>query len=205
MARKLKVDFTDVDTYVRCEEGEHVAVLKELNEAEAKETGNDMLVAKFEVVKGESKGAVVYNNFVLTEKSLWRLKTFLESVGVKADGRVQIDLDKIVGKKVIVVVAHEDYNGQPRARIEGFKPLVGGKVVEPDDEDEEDEEEETPVKPKKQAATSKKKKPPVDEDEDEEEDDEDEAPRRKTKTKPSKAKKKPPVDEDEDDDWEEED
>lgn len=228
MPRKLKVDFTDVESYSKAEEGEHIAVLRELEETEAKESGNDMIVAKFEVIKGESKGAIVYDRYVLVEKALFRFKNFLEAVGMKADGKIQVDLDKLIGKKVIIDVKHEEYNGQERAKIDAYKALSAkaaqsAKDAE-DDEDEDDieddEEEETPPPKKKKPAAPapdlKKKKKPApepeeeEEDEDEEEEEEEPAPKKKKPSappakKPTKpVKKKKPADEDEEDedDWE---
>jgi hypothetical protein len=119
---KVKVDFTGVEAYVKCAEGEHVAVLKSIEEKES-QGGNDMLAATFEVVAGPSSGARVFDNFPLTEKALWKLKMYLEAIGMKADGKVAIDTDKMVGKKLIISVSHEEYQGQTRARIQGYKKM----------------------------------------------------------------------------------
>lgn len=127
----LKVDFTGVESYIKCEEGEHVAVLKK-TEVKTSEAGNDMIACVFEVVSGASAGANVFDNFVLTEKALWRLKTYLECIGIKADGKLKLDTDKMKGKKCIIEVAHEEYKGQTRARIQAFKKLEAAKSAEPD-------------------------------------------------------------------------
>lgn len=137
----LKVDFTGVESYIKCEEGEHVAVLKK-TEVKTSEAGNDMIACVFEVVSGASAGANVFDNFVLTEKALWRLKTYLECIGIKCDGKLKLDTDKMKGKKCIIEVAHEEYKGQTRARIQGFKKLEAAKSAEPDtnaDSDEDDD------------------------------------------------------------------
>lgn len=173
MARKLKVDFTDVESFVRCEEGEHVVALHEIEE-KVSSTGNDMLAVTFKVVKGESTGATLYDNFVLTDKALWKFKSYLEVVNVKADGKIALDLDKLIGKRCSVLVKHEEYNGQLRARIEDYKKIKAApEPEEPEEEEEEEEEEEAPkAAPKKAAAKkSKAKKPEPEEEEDEEEED----------------------------------
>ena len=119
----VKVDFSGIESFIKCEEGEHVAVLKE-TELKTSEAGNDMISCVFEVVAGASSGARVYDNFVLTEKALWRLKTYLECIGIKADGKLKLDLDKMTGKRCIIEVSHEEYKGQVRARISNFKKLA---------------------------------------------------------------------------------
>lgn len=178
MGKKMKLDFSGVEAYVKCAEGQHVVKLVEIEETES-QAGNDMLNATFKVVKGASTGATLYDNFVLTEKALWKLQSFLLAIGMKADGKVVLDLDKLIGKTCIVEVAHEEYEGKTRARIQEFIKLAA-KTEEPDDEDIED-----------------------DDDEDEEEEP---TPKKKTKSKSQgKPKKKAPVEDDEDEDWDDED
>ena len=110
MARKVKVDFSNVQSYKRCEEGIHTAKLVQLDEGTT-QGGDDMLKAVFEVIKGDSKGARVFDNYVLTDKALWKFKNALTAMGVKADGKIAVDLDKLIGKVVNIEVTHEEYNG----------------------------------------------------------------------------------------------
>lgn len=172
MGKKMKLDFSGVEAYVKCAEGQHIVKLVEIEETES-QAGNSMLNATFKVVKGQSTGATLYDNFVLTEKALWKLQAFLVAIGMKADGRITLDLDNLVGKTCIVEVAHEEYDGKTRARIQEFKKLSAAKKDEPEEDDDEDieEDEEEAEVPKKKAtkpATKKpvKKKAPVEEDED---------------------------------------
>ena len=191
MGKKMKLDFSGVEAYVKCAEGQHVVKLVEIEETES-QAGNDMLNATFKVVKGQSTGATLYDNFVLTEKALWKLQSFLIAIGMKADGKMVLDLDKLIGKTCIVEVGHEEYEGKTRARIQEFKKLAA-KAEEPDEEDIDDEDED-------------------EEDIDDEDEDEEEEPTPKKKpAKSSKNKKqtskskKASKDDDEDDDWDDED
>lgn len=185
MARKVKVDFSGVQAYKRCEEGIHTAKLIQINEGTT-QGGDDMLKATFEVTKGESQGARVFDNFVLTEKALWKLKLFLTEIGVKSEGKIVLDLEKLVGKTVNIDVTHEEYNGQLRARINSYSSATTAPVDDDfddefdDDEEEEEVQEEAPKpaeKPKKSAEKkekkSEKKQPEPEEDDDDWEDDED--------------------------------
>ena len=234
MARKVKVDMTGVESYSKASEGIHTAKVAEILE-KTSQGGDDMLQFAFEIIKGEDKGSRVFESFVLTDKALWKLKSFLQAVGMKADGKLVLDLDKLIGKICDIEVFHEEYNGQKRAKISDYyKVGKGGSTEdeETDSDDEDEEEDEAPAKkPSKKAAAKKdpapkgKKKPVEEDDEDEDEDfdededeeDEEPAPKKKSKkkpeppkksNKPAKGKKKPePEDEDEDDDddWEEDD
>lgn len=133
---KIKVDFTGVETSLKCEEGRHIikAVSFERKESQA---GNDMLVGKFEVVTGDSKGANLYENFLLSQNGLWKLKSYLTALGVPCEGKITLDPDKLIGKKCIAEVVHETYNDKVKAKIDEFKPY---KDVSKDDDDEDEED-----------------------------------------------------------------
>lgn len=229
MARKLKLDFTGVESFSRCSEGIHRAKVAEIQE-KTSQGGDDMLQVAMEVVAGADKGCRVFDNCVLTDKALWKFKQLLSALGVKCDGKVAVDLDGLIGKTCDIEVFHEEYNGQTRAKISNYSKVAASADADDDDDDDEEEDEEE-VKPSKKskaspAKTPAKKKPvkkeePEDEDEEEDEDDEEEeeeAPK-PTKKKPAPAKKAAPAkkiakkkpepepeeddDEDDDDDWEE--
>lgn len=230
MARKLKLNMEGVESYTRCPEGEWLAKLTKIEMGEVQGSGDDCLKAQFEVIKGSAKGNTVFETFALSEKALWKLKSFLEAIGVKSTGKFTLDLDKLEGKICIIDVIHDEYNGTKRAKISAYiKP--GDDSDDDDDEDEvddenddDDEEEESPKKSSKKSAPAKKSKkksePEEDDDEDDDEDDEEEEekpiPKSKKSTKkaPAKSSKKAPAkkkpepeddDDDEDDDWEEDD
>lgn len=191
--RKLKVDMTGVESYTRCSEGEHLAKVKKVEMGTVQGSGDDCIKAVFEVLKGADKGCQVFETFSLSEKALWKLKSFLQAIGIKADGKLTLDLDKLEGKVCVIDVVHEDYNGQKRAKISSYLK----ESAEDEDEDEDDEEEE----------------------DDEDEDEEEEAPKSKKSSgkksskkaapaKSGKKSKKPEPEEDEDDeddDWDEDD
>lgn len=224
MSRKVKLDMTGVESYSRCPEGEWLAKLKKIEETTV-QSGDDALKAQFEVIKGEAKGNTVFETFSLAEKALWKFKSFLSAAGVKADGKIVIDLDKLEGKTCVISVSHEEYNGSKRAKISSFEKPVAEKDDDEDedlddedlDDEEDEEEEEPPKKTSKKAAPAKTKKsvkkpePEEDEDDEDEEEEDEPAPAKKSTKKadkkPAKAtKKKPePEDEDDDDDWEEDD
>ena len=196
--RKHKVDFTGVETFNKPAEGSHKAKISKVEETTS-QGGNEMFKVTFEVVSGPSKGCRVVENYPLIDTALWKLKSLLQAIGMKADGRVQIDLDKMEGKVLEIEVFYEEYQGQDRAKISETRKFVAEE--EPDEDD--DEEEEEP------------------EEEDEEEDEEEEPPKKSKKSKSStkkaaksskessgkKAKKEEPEEDDDwdDDDWDDED
>ena len=218
MARKLKVNMTGVESFTRCPEGEHLVRVKKLEMGTVQGSGDDALKAVFEVLEGDGRGCSVFETFSLGEKALWKLKQFLVAIGVKADGKLSLDLDKLEGKKCLIDVIHEEYNGQKRAKISNYaKPSEDSDEDNEDyDEEDEDEEDEPPKKSAKKTSKKFTKKPLEEDEDDEEEEEEEPAPKAKKgakKSAPPKATKKskkkpepePEEDEDEDDDWDEDD
>lgn len=227
-SKKVKVDFTGVESFQRPSEGQHVVkiVSAELKQSQG---GNDMITVAFEVTKGQDKGARVYENYPLAENALWKLKGMLQAIGMKCDGKVQLDLDKLIGKVCIVEVADDEYNGQTRSRVQECRKLaaVADEDYEDDDDEDDEEEEEAPKKKapaKKESKPSPKKKAPINPPEDDEEDEDDDedwdddeedeeeepapkkkpakksAPAKKTPAKKAPAKKKPEPEDDDDED-----
>lgn len=212
MARRVKLDMTGVESYTRCPEGEWLAKLSSIEEGTVQGSGDDCLKARFEVIKGSAKGCAVFETFSLTEKALWKLKGFLEAIGMKANGKLSLDLDKLEGKVCIIDVIHDEYNGQKRAKIASYLKPEDDEEDEEDDEDE--EEEEAPHKPAKKAPAKKSKSVEDDDDEDEDDEEEEEEPKPKKTSKksppakkaaPVKTKKKSEDEDDDDDDWEDDD
>lgn len=217
MARRVKLDMTGVESYTRCPEGEWLAKLSSIEEGTVQGSGDDCLKARFEVIKGSAKGCAVFETFSLTEKALWKLKGFLEAIGMKANGKLSLDLDKLEGKVCVIDVIHDEYNGQKRAKIASYIKPEDDEEDEDEDEAEDDEEEEAPRKPAKKAPAKSTKKRPAEEDEDDDDDEDDEEEEEDPKPKktskkappakkaPANTKKKVEEDEDDDDDWEDDD
>lgn len=233
MARKIKVDMTGVEAYSKVNEGIHAAKIVEVEQTQS-QAGDDMITVAYDVTAGPDKGGRVFDNFVLTQKALWKLKVLLKALGMKCDGRLIVDLDRLIGKACDIEVFHDEYNGQIRAKISDYYKLGTHSTPESTtdvdddvDEDEDEEEiEEAPKKTKKAPAKKSVKKAEPEQEEDEEEDDdweddeeeeeEEPAPRKRrapakkapAKKAPAKRKKPEPEPEEEDDDedeWEEDD
>lgn len=172
--RVVSVDMTGVETFSKVSEGIHTVRVKEINTSTT-QAGDDALQVVFQVTKGNDKGGRLFETFTLIDKALWKFKAFLKAVGAKHEGKIKIDLDKLIGKICDVEVFWNEYNGQTYAKISDYYPL--GKTSYDDDTEEEDadddmdeaEDEEEEVEPKK----SKKKQGPEEEEDDDFDDDDD--------------------------------
>lgn len=221
--RTITVDMTGVETFSKVSEGIHTAKVKEINTTTT-QAGDDALQVIFEVIKGEDKGGRVFETFTLIDKALWKFKAFLKAIGVKHEGKIKIDLDKLIGKTCDIEVFWNEYNGQTYSKISDYFPIGKTAYDEEEDEEEEQEEEQEEVKPAKRGRPAKNKKPIKKEEpeEDEEEDDDfddDEEDEEEEEVKPAKRSKavkkkkvakskkavKEPEPEDEDDDFDDDD
>lgn len=216
--RTITVDMTGVETFSKVSEGIHTAKVKEINTTTT-QAGDDALQVIFEVIKGEDKGGRVFETFTLIDKALWKFKAFLKAIGVKHEGKIKIDLDKLIGKICDIEVFWNEYNGQTYAKISDYFPIGKTAYDEEEDEEEEQEEEQEEVKPAKRGRPAKNKKPikkeepeedeEEDDDFDDDEEDEEEEVKPAKRSKAAKEKKvakskkavKEPEPEDEDDDF----
>lgn len=220
--RVVSVDMTGVETFSKVSEGIHTVRVKEINTSTT-QAGDDALQVVFEVTKGNDKGGRLFETFTLIDKALWKFKAFLKAVGAKHEGKIKIDLDKLIGKICDVEVFWNEYNGQTYAKISDYFPIGKTAYDEEEDEEEEQEEEQEEVKPAKRGRPAKNKKPikkeePEEDEEDDdfdddEEDEEEEEVKPAKRSKAAKEKKvakskkvvKEPEPEDEDDDFDDDD
>lgn len=220
--RTITVDMTGVETFSKVSEGIHTAKVKEINTTTT-QAGDDALQVIFEVIKGEDKGGRVFETFTLIDKALWKFKAFLKAIGVKHEGKIKIDLDKLIGKTCDIEVFWNEYNGQTYTKISDYFPIGKTAYDEEEDEEEEQEEEQEEVKPAKRGRPAKNKKPikkeEPEEDEEDDDFDDDEEDEEEEEVKPAKHSKaakekkvakskkvvKEPEPEDEDDDFDDDD
>lgn len=195
---KKTFDFTGVETFQRAPEGVHSAKVTKIDEVTF-QGGNVGFKITFEITAGAGKGARVIENYPFVDAAMRKLKAFFEACGIRANGRISVDIDKLIGKAVEITVNHEEYNGQLRARIQEVNKLTPKAAAEDaDDEDDEDldeeiedeeiEEEEKPKKTPKKAEKKSEKK----------------SAEKETKSTKKSAKKAEELEEDEDD-WDEDD
>jgi len=185
----VSVDFTGVESGGRpCPDGTFRCEITSMVEEESS-TGNPMIVARYKVLNGKGKGAVIYDNLSLQPQALFRLKSLCEALGIEADSTTELDLDEFVGQEVVIDVENETYEDKKRPRAAGYASVDSeGKEEEDseddedtedeeseDDDEEEEEEEKPPKKSSKSVKSSKKSKKAEDEeDEDTDDDDDDE-------------------------------
>ncbi len=122
---------------------------------------------ELEITEGEYEGKKLYTNTSLSENALWRLRTMLEAMGVEVpDGVMEIDLEEILKDEPEfgVTVAHEDYEGRPRAQVVECFPAKDAEEEKGSKKGGKDKEEEKSSKKDKKGGKDKEEEEKPDED-----------------------------------------
>lgn len=149
--RVLSVDFTGVEGRKgarRIPEGDYLFKIKDYGVGG--EGDKQWLRMVYDIQEGPATGEFS-DMFNLGNKSLWRLRLFLEAVGFKklASSINKIPMEKLPGKLVAATVADDEYEGKVRSRPQDYlsaadyKALGSNTDAAADDDDEEEDEEQS--------------------------------------------------------------
>lgn len=118
----INLDFSSVPSREPLEEGVYelsVSAVEEKNSS----AGNPMISVTYDVtnIDGNRK---LWDNFVLTEKSLWKLQEFFKALGLPTEEVVTMDVSELVGACVNAKVIQELYQGDTVNRIKKYLPMA---------------------------------------------------------------------------------
>lgn len=87
------------------------------------------LAVTYKVQDGQYAGRQVFDNVSFSPKALFKLKNLLSVVSPETDttGKLSFDPDALVGSQCAIVITHEDYNGEPQAKVQ--KVMAATAVV----------------------------------------------------------------------------
>ncbi len=110
----MNLDFSNVQSNnILLDEGMYNVTIESVEE-KTSSTGNPMLLIRF---REESTQAALFENYVLTEKCLWKLKELLSAAGIECNGAVEFDTEELVGLVFKAKVIQDDYNDNKVNRI----------------------------------------------------------------------------------------
>lgn len=116
----LNLDFSSVPSREPLEEGVYSLSIAEVTEKQSS-TGNPMLAITYDVTGQE--GRKLFDNYVLIDKCLWKVKELFDALGVDTSEIVDIDPQELVGMEVQAKVIQEEYNGDTVNRIKKVMPM----------------------------------------------------------------------------------
>ena len=117
----LNLDFSSVPSREPLEEGVYSLTIAKVEETTSS-TGNPMLKVEYDVndVPGNRK---LWDNYVLIDKCLWKVKELFDALGIDTSALVEMDVNELVGLEVQAKVIQETYNGDTMNRVKKVMPL----------------------------------------------------------------------------------
>jgi hypothetical protein len=111
----INIDFSSVPTREALPEGIYQLQIAAVEET-VSSTGNPMLKVTYDVL-GVDGNRKLWDNYVLIEKSLWKLKELFDALGLDTADIVELDVAELVGLQLQGKVIQEDYQGSTVNRI----------------------------------------------------------------------------------------
>lgn len=117
----LNLDFSSVPSREPLEEGVYHLRIAKVEETTSS-TGNPMLKVEYDVM-GVDGSRKLWDNYVLIDKCLWKIKELFDAIGVDTSELVEMDVTELVGMEVNGKVIQETYNGDIVNRIKKVMPV----------------------------------------------------------------------------------
>ena len=116
----INLDFSSVPSREPLEEGVYHLQIAKVEETNSS-TGNPMLKVEYDVngVEGNRK---LWDNYILIDKCLWKVKELFDALGVDTSELVEMDVSELLGMQVKAKVIQETYNGDIVNRIKKVMP-----------------------------------------------------------------------------------
>lgn len=110
----LSLDFSNVQGgNTILDEGVYNVTIETVEQKKSS-TGKDMLLVRF---REEESKAALFENYLLEEKCLWKLKELLSAAGFDTSAEMDFDTDDLIGLSFKAKVVVEDYNDSKVNRI----------------------------------------------------------------------------------------
>ena len=111
----INLDFSSVPSREPLEEGIYHLQIAKVEETNSS-TGNPMLKVEFNVL-GVDGNRKLWDNYVLIDKCLWKVKELFDALGIDTSALVEMDVNELVGLEVQAKVIQETYNGDIMNRV----------------------------------------------------------------------------------------
>ena len=118
----LNLDFSSVPSREPLDEGVYCLTIAKVEETTSS-TGNPMLKVEYDVndVPGNRK---LWDNFVLIDKCMWKIKELFDALGIDTSTIVEMDVTALVGMQVNAKIIQEQYNGETVNRVKKIYPAA---------------------------------------------------------------------------------
>lgn len=117
---RINVHLDDVESQFQLyPEGSYFVEIQESSKAKKSKEGNPKITWVSKILEGEFEDKLFSWDTSLVEAALWNLKNMLEEVGSPWDDD-GFDMEDIFGKRLIVDVIIDQFQGQDRNYVRGY-------------------------------------------------------------------------------------
>lgn len=116
----MNLDFSNVPSREALPEGIYELQVAKVEE-KLSSNGNPMLKVEYDVlgVEGNRK---VWDNYVLIDKSMWKVKELFDALGIDTSTLVEMDPQELVGQSVQAKIIQEPYEDTIQNRVKKILP-----------------------------------------------------------------------------------
>lgn len=118
----MNLDFSSVPSREPLDEGMYNLTIAKVEETTSS-TGNPMLKFEYDVNDVDG-GRKLWDNYVLIDKCMWKLKELFDALGIDTSEIVTIDISELIGMQVTAKVVQDTYNGDIVNRIKKIYPAA---------------------------------------------------------------------------------
>ena len=123
----LQLDLTNykdtTGSYVQT--GTYPVVIEDAELGESSNKKTPQLTVWLRVVGGVYDGSTLVENIYLTEGSKFRMVGFLKALNIATPkAKLNLKLRQFIGRRVLVAVSDDEYNGKTRTRVDEFQRFI---------------------------------------------------------------------------------
>lgn len=117
----LNLDFSSIPSRDPLEEGVYQLRIAKVEETTSS-NGNPMLKVEYDVL-GVDGNRKLWDNYVLIDKCLWKVKELFDALGIDTTELVEMDVSELIGMEVQAKVIQETYNGDTKNTVKKVMPM----------------------------------------------------------------------------------
>ena len=111
----LNLDFSNVPSREALAEGVYELQIAKVEE-KLSSSGNPMLKVEYDVL-GVDGNRKIWDNYVLIDKTMWKVKELFDALGFDTAAIVEIDAQELVGQTVQAKIIQEPYEDTIQNRV----------------------------------------------------------------------------------------
>lgn len=117
MAKIREFEFPEESGFPLVAKGAYHCTIFDIEEGTSAK-GNPMYTFRYKIQdEGKFKGQMLFEVYTILPTTMWRLQQLLRTFGITVKGKQRVDLDALLGAHCDVIVIHENYEGEARARV----------------------------------------------------------------------------------------